>query len=114
MSGLKVTNENFADLLLESVSQAHDHAKGKITLKTESLMLPPEPPKYSKTKIKKLRKELNVSQAIFAKLLNVSIQTVRAWEQGDNSPKGTTTRLLQLIENDPNYFVETLSELKSA
>jgi putative transcriptional regulator len=54
---------------------------------------------------------LNVSQAIFAKILNVSVQAVRAWEQGDKTPKGTTTRLLQIIEKDPTYFIKSISEV---
>lgn len=114
MSGIKVTEDNFADLLLESVGQASDHAKGLITLKSESLSLPDGPPKYTKGKIKKIRKQLNVSQGVFAKILNVSIQTVRAWEQGDNTPKGTTTRLLQIIEKNPTYFLEAITEDKTA
>ncbi len=114
MANLKVTESNFSKLLIDSVKEAKDHAQGLITLNSESLTLPDEPPKYSKTKIKKIRKLLNVSQAVFAKILNVSVQTVRAWEQGDNVPKGTTTRLLQIIEKDPRYFLETINEKESA
>ena len=108
MANIKITSESFAELLLESVSEAKEHASGKVTLKSEALVLPSSPPKYSKTKIKKLRTELNVSQAVFAKILNVSLQTVRAWEQGDNIPKGATVRLFQLIEFNPRQFLEAI------
>ena len=114
MSGIKVTNENFADLLIESVDESVRHAKGKITLSSERLSLPPKPPKYSKTKIKRLRKTMNVSQSVFADLLNVSVKTVQAWEQGDNTPKGTTTRLLQIVENNPEYFIGSILKGESA
>lgn len=85
MNGIKVTEDNFADLLFESVAQARDHAKGLITLKSEP------------------RCVCQDSQCF-----------MRAWEQGDNTPKGTTTRLLQIIEKDPAYFLETITEDKSA
>lgn len=37
---IKVTKENFGDLLLESMDQALDHAKGKITLRSERIEVP--------------------------------------------------------------------------
>ena len=48
-----ISNENFGDLLLSSTQEALDHARGRVTLKSEALELPNEPPRYSKTKIKK-------------------------------------------------------------
>ena len=114
MSNFKVTNENFADLLLESVEEAHEHARGKITLKTEMLSLLTRPPKYSKAKIKKIRKKLNVSQSIFSKILNISVTTVRSWELGTNQPSGATERLLEILENDPAYLMKAITKKKSA
>lgn len=105
----KVDDQNFSHLLLRSVKEAQMHAKGKITLKSMQLDLPPEPPKYSKAKVKLLRRRLKVSQAVFAKILNVSPATVKAWELGTNVPSGTTTRLLQIIENDPVAFFAILA-----
>jgi putative transcriptional regulator len=107
--GTKVKNQNFSDLLLKSVKEAHQHAKGKLTLKSEEINLPPEPPMYSKTKVKNVRTKLKLSQPVFAKILNVSPATVKAWELGTNPPKGTTARLLQMLENDPKAFFEILS-----
>jgi len=107
---IKVNKSNFADLLTESLSEALGHAQGKITLKSETLEIPKEPPNYAKTKIKKIREnKLKVSQPVFAMLLGCSASCVRSWERGENKPDGIARRLLQLIENNPEYFLEMIS-----
>jgi len=107
---IEITNDNFGDLLLASTKEALNHARGKTTLKSETLELPEEPPKYSKTKIKKIREQiLDVSQPIFATILACSPSAVKSWERGENSPNGSTRRLLQLIENDPTHFLASIS-----
>lgn len=106
---LEVTSENFASLLLESTKEAAEHAKGKLTLKSEKLELPEEPPIYTRHRIKLIRKKLDVSQPVFASILACSASTVKAWERGENTPNGATRRLLQIIENDPERFLEAIS-----
>ncbi len=109
----KVTSDNFFNLLSESLDQGVKHAKGKLTLKSETLELPPEPPKYSKSKIKKIREQLlKVSQPVFASILGCTPSSVKAWERGENHPNGPAKRLLQLIERDPVYFLEVISSKK--
>lgn len=49
-------------------------------------------------KIKLLRKKSNMSQAVFAALLNTSVSTVQKWELGDKHPSGPSLKLLSLIE----------------
>ena len=107
---IEVTKENFGDLLLASANQALDHARGKVTLKSEKLELPKGPPAFSKSRIKKIREQvLKVSQPVFAKILACSPSAVKSWERGENTPNGATRRLLQLIENDPVHFLEMIS-----
>ena len=107
---IEVTKENFGDLLLASANQALDHARGKVTLKSEILELPEEPPKFSKTRIKKIREQiLEVSQPVFATILACSPSSVKSWERGENTPNGSTRRLLQLIESDPTHFLQSIS-----
>ncbi len=109
---LVVTKDNFAELLLESAGQALDHAKGKISLNSETLELPDEPPKYTKSRIKKIREQiLEVSQPVFASILACSPSTVKSWERGENVPTGATRRLLQLIESDPSHFLQSISNV---
>ncbi|WP_246094611.1 helix-turn-helix domain-containing protein [Tepidimonas aquatica] len=49
-------------------------------------------------KIKSLRQQARVSQAVFAALLNTSVSTVQKWEIGDKKPSGPSLKLLNLIE----------------
>jgi putative transcriptional regulator len=48
--------------------------------------------------IKELRQKENVSQAIFAALLNTSVSTVQKWEIGKKKPSGIALKLLNIIE----------------
>ncbi len=59
--------------------------------------------------IKNIRTQIGVSQAVFAKLLNISISTVRQWEQGVRKPNGSTMVLLELLQKNPmllNYRLD--------
>ncbi len=49
-------------------------------------------------KIKSLREQARVSQAVFAAVLNTSVSTVQKWEVGDKKPSGPSLKLLNLIE----------------
>lgn len=52
-------------------------------------------------KIKNIRNSINVSQAIFAQLLNVSVSSVKQWESGRRMPTGSTQVLLELLSKSP-------------
>ena len=51
--------------------------------------------------IRELRYNLSMSQREFARLLNVSVSTVRSWEQGLREPAGPTIRLLDFVQAAP-------------
>ncbi len=71
--------------LKESLGQALQHVRGKrADLRVTVLPAPPSP--MSRSEIVELRGELNCSQAVFARLLNVSLKTVQAWEKVFASP----------------------------
>ncbi|WP_245619950.1 helix-turn-helix domain-containing protein [Desulfobacter vibrioformis] len=53
--------------------------------------------------IQKIRESLNLSQTVFAKLLNVSPSSIRQWEQGKRTPTGSTRVLLDLLKRSPPY-----------
>ena len=55
-------------------------------------------PSLSPRKIKSLRKQLQVSQPVFAALLNTSTSTVQKWEIGEKKPGGPSLKLLNLLE----------------
>ena len=63
----------------------------------DALKLPPVK-EYTPTQIKRLRTKNKVSQPVFAAILNTSPATVKSWEQGQKHPKGTSLKLLQVVE----------------
>ena len=66
-------------------------------------------PTYTSARIARIRDGLRLSQAVFAMALNVSAETVRAWEQGKREPDGAALRLLQIAERHPEWIMETVS-----
>lgn len=59
--------------------------------------------------IKAIRGQMHLSQNVFAKVLNVSLSSVRQWEQGKRQPTGATKVLLELLEKSPNLLDYRLS-----
>ena len=90
--------EVFAELL-KSVEQALEHAHGKRELRTT--VLPPMPSPVTGAQVRRIRKRLNASQAVFARYLNVSTKLVQAWEAGRRPPEGPALILVGLGDRDP-------------
>src|SRR5882724_11640004 len=44
-----------------------------------------------------LRERANMSQAVFARILNVGISTLSQWEREEKRPRGTAARLLAIV-----------------
>ena len=44
-----------------------------------------------------LREKANMSQAVFARILNVGISTLSQWEREEKRPRGTAARLLAIV-----------------
>ena len=47
-----------------------------------------------------------MSQKIFASYLGVSEKTVEAWEAGINTPSGTASRILNMMEMNENLIYD--------
>jgi putative transcriptional regulator len=58
--------------------------------------LPPLRP----AEIKRIRESANVSQAVFAAILNTSKSSVHKWEIGQKRPTGTALKLLHLVQKN--------------
>lgn len=81
-----MTNEAFAELE-QSLNQALAYEQGEREgYRVTNKLIPPAPKPRSKAVIVSLRNNLKCSQSAFAKLLNVSVKTVQAWEQGVRRP----------------------------
>jgi len=100
----KIPDFSFDDLLA-SMKQGADHAAGKITARTHQLTKRAEA--FSGEEIAAIRKRINVSQSVFADLLNVPKATAISWERGLRSPSGAAVRLLQIAKNSPKALLKT-------
>jgi len=70
----------------------------KITLREfDRLCLPPVE-LLQPEQIRSIRETSNVSQAVFASLLNTSLSTVQKWEIGQKRPTGTALKLLHIVQ----------------
>ncbi len=69
-----------------------------VTMREYKALDLPEPQKYTAKDIIKIRKELQVSQSVFAKLLNSSPSTIQKWEIGAKAPSGFANKLLYIAE----------------
>jgi DNA-binding XRE family transcriptional regulator len=45
-----------------------------------------------------------MSQAVFARMLNVSTKTMQSWEQGTRNPSEAARRLIQVFSQQPEMF----------
>jgi len=89
-------------ILAEVHEAARDlHEAGAIDALTmrrfDALCLPPVP-HYRSADVRRIRAKANVSQAVFAAVLNVGKATVAAWERGGKEPSGPALKLLELVE----------------
>lgn len=89
--------------LLESANEALAHAQGRLDLRTTVFPPPPEP--MDARDVRRLRRRMDASQAVFAGYLNVSKKLVQAWEAGRRMPNGAALRLLRLAERTPELLL---------
>lgn len=112
-----VTNDDFGELLIEALEEAVAYKQGKrpglrvtryeVTARGATVS---PPPSYDAERVRRVRAELNVSQPVFAGMLNVSSSTVQAWEQGVREPDGASLRLLEIAENHPDTLLESVRQ----
>lgn len=89
-----------------TLKDLEEFEKGKIAFNKTTIGINPLKV-YSSKEIKKIRNSTKLSQSYFAALLGVSKKTIEAWEAGTNKPNGSATRLLTLIEQNPNFPIES-------
>lgn len=105
--------ETFGQQLIESAREAVQIERGereaaRITKYTAAEAEVEPPPQYVSGRIKELREKMGLSQPVFAAALNVSTETVRAWEQGKREPDGATLRLLEVAEEHPDILLRNV------
>jgi putative transcriptional regulator len=77
--------------LLKAVKQMKARKKGRIYTPEQLLAI-------------SARQSANLTQKKFAKLLNVSIDSIQDWEQGRRSPRGAAKTLLRIAQEHPEVL----------
>jgi DNA-binding transcriptional regulator YiaG len=93
---------------LESVESAKGLAE-IVTVRKVKLNLQPQ--EFSGEDLKAIRKTLQVSQAVFAQFLGVSLSGLQDWEQGRNKLIGPVCRLLEEMQADLEGWAGKIREL---
>jgi putative transcriptional regulator len=107
-------NDTDFEQLIGGVNEVIAHLDGKQTLRKTVITVPDEPPAYTAAEVRQLRETLQLSQGLFAKILNVSVNTVRKWEQDERHPSGSSARLLQIAQVHPEYLLNNLKARSAA
>jgi len=85
----KLSNE--AQDLLESIRQMNSGETGRVYTPEQILAIA-------------ARRSSKLTQTEFAKLLDVSVDAVRDWEQGRRSPRGAARTLLRVAMQHPDVL----------
>jgi putative transcriptional regulator len=88
------------------LSEVHETARGlarigaidKHTLRDLDALCLPAVRELSAKQIRAIRSRTQMSQAVFAAVLNTSVSTVQKWEIGEKRPSGPSLKLLNVIE----------------
>jgi putative transcriptional regulator len=59
-----------------------------------------------------LRAKFHASQRQFARMIGISVRTLRNWEQGTRRPQGTARALLRVAAANPNLVASTLLKFR--
>lgn len=75
------------------------HAEGRQLTVRDVELKPPAP--MGATEVLAVRRRMRVSQAAFARILNVSPRTVQAWETNARRPSDAALKLLTVAKRHP-------------
>ena len=95
-----------AERLKAGLTEAVQFAKGELTLRTMDIPAPPL--EIAAKDVASLRAKGGMSQAVFARVLNVSTKTVQSWEQGERKPSHAALRMLQVLREKPLSVYEVV------
>jgi putative transcriptional regulator len=91
----------FAELV-ESMKQMGEIARGE--------RAPAREIHIDALRVRKIRQATGLSQAKFARVIQVEVGTLRNWEQGRREPTGPAKALLRAIERKPREVLQALAE----
>lgn len=85
--------KTFGQELIESLSEAADHAQGKAVAAQSHVVDVPD--------VRAIRAQLKMSQPEFAKAYRIPLPTLKGWEQGRRQPDATAAAYLSVIASMP-------------
>jgi putative transcriptional regulator len=91
------------------LEDAMAYHRGEQVLTVRDIELPPRPRLIKASEVLALRRTMGVSQAVFARLLNVSARTVQSWEVGARQPSDAALRLLHIAKKYPQILLDDLA-----
>jgi putative transcriptional regulator len=97
-----VMDKKLFDQLAESMEQMGEITRGERSPSREFVV--------DAIEVKAVRAATGLSQARFARVIEVHVGTLRNWEQGRRSPTGPAKALLKAIRNDPKHVLQALAE----
>ena len=86
--------------IMQGLNEAIAYNEGKLEARTKKMSIEPVPEMQAED-IKAIRKNIGMTQVLFAALMGVSTKTVEAWESGRNTPEGPARRMLAMFQADP-------------
>ena len=95
--GSKAFEEIYAGL-----QDAIKHAKGEKSGVIEH--------KPHQVNVKAIREKTGMSQQKFCATFGISLGTLRHWEQGLRTPRGTALVLLKVVDKNPKAVIEAVAE----
>jgi len=85
-----------------NLKEAVKIAKGTAAPKSVYVVLTP-------AEIKTIRTSVNMSQAVFARSFQLSLDTLKGWEQGKRKPDAAAANFLRMIKADPEFVQRMLA-----
>ena len=85
------------DTLLESTKEAKEILAKKRSPSRTFYVEEPDP--------KEIRAKFHLTQVEFASMLNISVATLRNWEQGRRRPEGPARVLLNVADRNPEVLM---------
>jgi putative transcriptional regulator len=99
-------NDDDFKLLLESVTEAGAIIRGEQEAsRTRSYTLPD---------VRKIRDQAKLTSAEFARFMGVSEGQINAWELNRTRPRGSSRRLLEVVQENPKLLTSFATTIKAA
>jgi len=102
-----VTKRSLAREIIEGLEELHAWKRGEVKLKVTTVELP------MASDVREIREGLGLSQKQFARLMGVSVATLRNWEQGRREPHGPARSLLLVASRQPAAVLKALQGTRS-